>query len=171
MLRLWHVLCKYLWFFSVFFHRASSIISYLGSGTLMPLASGGFAFKLSCQVMNSKCRCLFRLQLMETWKLFFKLEHLWGGDWEEMVSGVCHRCLAVLGVDIWNMLTSEEGALTWFQPPKLKKNNWWWRDPLLKKEDSCYGSKSCPVVSLITLLWSNWNGVANWKSSRLFKMS
>lgn len=23
----------------------------------MPLASGGFAFKLSCQVMNSKCRC------------------------------------------------------------------------------------------------------------------
>lgn len=87
----------------------------------MPLASGGFAFKLSCQVMNSKCRCLFHLQLMETWKLFFKLEHLWGGDWEEMVRGVYHRCLAVLGVDIWNMLTSEEGALTWFQPPKLKR--------------------------------------------------
>jgi len=35
---------------------------------------------------------------MET--VFQTIEHLWGGDWEEMVRGIYHRCLAVLGVDI-----------------------------------------------------------------------
>lgn len=164
-----YVLCKYVCVFPILFHYAFPIISYFSSGTLTPLASGGFAFKLSCRAVHSKSWCLFRLQLME---LFFKLEHLWGGDWEEMLRGIYHRCLAFLGVDIWNMLISGEGALTWFQQPKLKKdNNWWWNDPFSRHEDSRYGSKSCPVISLITLLWSNWSGIANWKSSQLFKMS